>query len=139
MIPLLAQTAASNDALGSWMTIGIYAVGGLVLLFQILAFFATRREMDAMEKRMDAHEEIHQQLFSKLGGQERGLRTESDSKVAELRLKIDELTKTVSAVEAAANIHTDQLEQVNRDIKDMPSQMIAQLSNLGVLKRPDRS
>ncbi len=139
MNPILAQTPASNDSIGGWITIGVYLIGGLLLLFQVLAFFATRREMDSMEKRMLAHEEVHQQLFAKLGGQERGMRTESDGKVAELRHKIDDLTRTVSAVEAAANIHTDQLDQFSRDIREMPSQLIAQLSNLGVLKRPERS
>lgn len=136
---MLAQTSASNEALGSWVVSAGFVIGCLLVLFQVLAFFATRREVAAIEDRLREHQEVHKQLWTKLGGQERGLRSEADIKIVRLEGRVDQMGADLASIKSQSSTHTSQLEQLNEDIKAMPSQIIAQLSNLGVLKRPDRS
>lgn len=106
---ILAQTNASNDALGSWVVIAAFCGGGLTLLLQVVAFFATRRELEALEKRLAEHQAVHSEIFTKIGGMERGLRGEFREEIKTMREELSEAANTIAAVNRSAEMLNQQI------------------------------
>lgn len=117
---LAAATDMTAAGLGYWMI-----AAGLVIpaASAVLAVFITRREVESMKAESDrrhaAHETTQKEIFSRLGGQERGLRAEAKADVTELRNKVDKIAEDVSSVATAAEMHTQQLAALNSDIKQL--------------------
>lgn len=115
MMFLLAQSspAANAGAVGTWVLIAIAVMGGLLVLINLASYFATRREVAALERRIEAHErltkEVTDDLFTKVGGVERGVRGELKGDIEKLREEIKEAGAGVAGLVAT-------VQQVNQSL-----------------------
>jgi hypothetical protein len=105
---------ASNLATGTWVNAGAAVIG---ILTAILAVFVTRREVDShkaeTDRRLSVHEEVHKNIFSKVGGVERGaqakvdqLRSEVSGQISDLHEKVNRVDKNVTAIEVETRLQT---------------------------------
>jgi len=115
VIFLLAQgsPATNPGAVGAWVLIAIAVMGGLLVLINLASYFATRREVAALERRIETHErltkEVTDDLFTKVGGVERGVRGELKGDIEKLREEIKEAGAGVAGLVAT-------VQQVNQSL-----------------------
>lgn len=115
MMPLLAQAspAAQAGPVGSWLLIAIAVMAGLLILMNLASYFATRRELTSIEKRMEAAEaritaeaaaakQVTDDLSHKLVGMERGVRSELKGDIDRLRADIQAASADVAGLSATA-------------------------------------
>jgi hypothetical protein len=111
------MTEVSPNILGSWMGIAFVALNGIGVLFGILAFFATRRDVDAIEKRVAGMETEFRMLPEKFTALERHLGEEGGRRVEKV---------------------ADRIELVRRELADkldnVESNIIATLKQTGAIK-----
>lgn len=129
---ILAQVPTGSPAtqagpVGSWLLIAIAIMAGLLILMNLASYFATRREVTAMERRIEAAEaritaqavatkEVTDDLFSKLGGVERGVRTELKGDIEKLRSDIQSASADVAGLSATAT-------QLNQSLAAMQARL----------------
>lgn len=106
---LLATTEPSTGQIGLWVMIAFSVMSGLSTLVTLVSVFATKREMDALAKQIETHAETHKDIFSKLGGIERGLRGEFRDEMQNLREEIQTASASVAAMTKAAELLNQQL------------------------------
>lgn len=106
---LLAQIDATPSQIGLWVMIAFSVMSGVSTLVTLVSVFATKREMDALAKQIETHAGIHKDIFSKLGGIERGLRGEFREEMQSLRTEIQEAATSVAAMTKAAELLNQQL------------------------------
>ncbi len=90
----------SNSSLGNAVLIGFTVASGVSTVVSLVSLFATRREVESLQKRIDQHESIHKDIFTKLGGVERGVRNELKGDIEKLRAEISEATASVAGLVA---------------------------------------
>lgn len=76
---------------------------------------------ESFEKHTADFHRTTENIFSKIGGVERGFRTELDEKISEVREKVEGMAIDLSAVKREAEIHTQQLNILTSDIKQLLS------------------
>jgi hypothetical protein len=131
MPPLLAAvpdgTAAWLDSL-QWL---VTFVIGLALLWGKVFPSSQKREVSftgtpADKKEFEAHVEVnrkdHDGLHSKIGGTERGLRTEMHNGLSALRDKVDKLAETVSALNATTGLQNGALAAIDSKVTKLLSE-----------------
>lgn len=120
MNPMLAQT---NAELGGWVTAALFVVNGLVGLGGLLSFIATRREVEAVEKRVETME-----------GDLREMRDRNETDKAELleagESRARRLHERMDAGRTELLEHTEHLRrELNDKVDAMPDRIIANLAN----------
>lgn len=113
MFPLIAEVAPAS--VGNAVLIGFTVASGVSTVVSLVSLFATRRELETIKGEFDrrhqehasaqaAHraesKEIHDQIFAKLGGMERGLRGEFRDDMNALRDEIVRAKTDVSSLSA---------------------------------------
>ena len=86
--------------------------------FQPKGDYATK---EALAEHVAETKRQHENIFSKMGGMERGLRAEMDEKFNRITTKVDGIATNVSAVVREAELHTRQLTTLDEDIKQLLS------------------
>jgi hypothetical protein len=88
---MLAETEVSNGFLGSWVGAAIIIVCGLAALLGIIELFATKREVTALEKRLDATDRALSDLSTKLDRDKDTVINAGSERAKNLHIRIDEL------------------------------------------------
>jgi len=118
---MLAQT---SPEVGTWVIVAILIVNGLGAVGGVFAFFATRREVEALERRMNAAEE--QRVTDQETGSERRAKI-----YGELRSQREDFQEEIKTV-------YDRIERTEKSFNDairhLPNEIIATLRNTGVIK-----
>lgn len=90
--------------IGNSVLAAVAILGGASTCVSLAGLFATRRELDSLQKSFEAHaaatRDSHDQLFNKLGGMERGLRGEFRGELDALRTEIGQAAREVSRLSA---------------------------------------
>ena len=118
ILPILAQAQPEPAFIGNWLIVALMVLTVLIALvggvFGFLAWFATRREFEGhvteFKKHADHNEGVHKDLFSKLGGIERGLRGEFREEMKTLREEIKETSEAAAGFKAT-------IEQLNQSVQ----------------------
>lgn len=93
----------ANSSLGNAVLIGFTVASGVSTVVSLVSLFATRREVEAIQARIDQHERIHQELFQQMDGVESGMRDELRADLATLRASIGEASASVAGLVATVN------------------------------------
>jgi hypothetical protein len=83
------------------------------LLMKMVEALVTKAEFD---KRLEKNDEIHEQLFSKIGGVERGGRSESEKQVTELRRELNSTNGTMHELKGEMKQLTSQLVLIQQEL-----------------------
>lgn len=122
--PLFSAVTPDAPAVGTWVLIAILIINGLGAVGGLVAIFATRREVEAIERRVTASEE-QREADLQMGSERR-------AKIyAELKSQRDDMLKLVE------RIYTRIEENRNltaRELRDLPGEIIATLRNTGAIK-----
>lgn len=90
--------------IGNAVLAAVAILGGASTCVSLAGLFATRREVDTLQKAFEAHtaaaRDTHEQLFNKLGVVERGLRGEFRGELDTLRVEIGHAAREVSRLSA---------------------------------------
>lgn len=88
-------------------------------------FIVKPEETWISKEAFDAHvaefRRTSENIFSKIGGVERGFRSELDEKIGDVHDKVNGMAVDLSAVKREAEIHTQQLNIMSSDIKQILS------------------
>ena len=128
---ILAEAASNSDIITWGIVITLTTVGANVAAV-VLAFSnrKQKREVsfgfipaskDEFDKHVENNKSEHEQLFSKIGGVERGGTANTDKKVDSLRHEITAIGKEVSALQASTEFQNQTLAAVTADIKTLLS------------------
>lgn len=120
---MLAQATTSGE-IGTWVLIGILIVNGLGAVGGLVAIFATRREVEAVERRITIAEE--QRNLDLQNGSERRAKI-----YAELKAQRDDWQTVVQKLYERIE-RTEKL--FNEAVRHLPAEIIATLRNTGVIK-----
>lgn len=97
---------------------------------QIVEKLATKDELHALVA--DNNRE-HDNLFSKIGGMDRGIAKKISDEVTAIHVRINLLDKSSGRVEATTEAHSKQLEQLDDKVDGIPDRVIATLKNTGAI------
>jgi hypothetical protein len=87
----LLAAVETSSFLGSWVGAAIIIVGGLAALLGIIELFATKREVTALEKRLDATDQALRDLSTKLDQDKDTVINAGSERAKNLHIRIDEL------------------------------------------------
>lgn len=123
--PLFAQAASEPTpaSYGLWIMIGFSVISGISTLVSLVSIFATKTEVQSVMKRLESHEEVHQQVFNKINGMEQMLRGEFREDFKTMRDEIHAATSAIAAVSQSAQMLNQQLIEARGRIdrmKDTP-------------------
>jgi hypothetical protein len=115
---ILAQATPEPAFIGNWIIVGLMMLSVLIAIvggvFGFLAWFATRREFEShvieFKKQSEHNDGVHKDLFSKLGGIERGLRGEFREEMKTLREEINQTSAAAAGFKAT-------IEQLNQSVQ----------------------
>lgn len=121
---LLADVQPGPPEIGTWVLIAILIINGLGAVGGLVAIFATRREVEAIEKRVTASEE-QRDLDMQIGSERR-------AKIyAELKSQREDMNQMVEKIYD----RIDHNEKTNaQTLRNLPNEIIATLRNTGVIK-----
>lgn len=121
---LFADAQPGPPEIGTWVLIAILIINGLGAVGGLVAIFATRREVEAIEKRVTAAEEQRDQDL--LIGSERRAKI-----YAELKSQREDMLKLVDKI-------YDRIDENQKATSDslhkMPNEIITTLRHTGVIK-----
>lgn len=92
--------------------------------------FATKHEFDAHVNR---NSEDHDKIFSKIGGVERGAKSTTDQQVEVVRKDLIHVGNQVAGLQVETRTQSVQLNRMEKNIVEMPNQIIATLKNTGAI------
>lgn len=122
-LPMLAEASPDASQLGNWLLIGMFVVNSLVALGGVLAFFATRRELEAVEKRTAALEVDLRTMRDRNETDKTEMLEAGESRARRLHERMDQVRTEVLE-------HTDVMRrEFNEQLHAMPSRLIADLAN----------
>jgi hypothetical protein len=139
---------ANIDTVPPWAWGTGFAAAVMVALWAIAAgmnqldeFFARRKDKPSGQ---DVRNEAHERFATKadllrVETQIQDLRVGSDRTLVDLYNKVNAAALATERLASVSEIHARRIEAHEGEINVLPDRLIAQLSNLGVLKRPDRS
>lgn len=118
---MLAQ--ATSGEIGTWVLVAILVINGVGAVGGLVAIFATRREVEAIERRVSAAEDLRDE-DRKEGSERRAriyaeLKTQREdlNKVAgELHDKINKVDREVGGLKSATEIQTAQLARIETSV-----------------------
>lgn len=99
MMPLLAAAAPIDPSLlGNWIIVALISLGGLSTLANIVAIFATRREVEALQKRVEHLEGRIDALGREFGDATRKLTEQIGDLKQDMPLQIVTLLRNTGAI-----------------------------------------
>lgn len=120
---LLAEANPDASQLGNWLLIGMFVVNSLVALGGVLAFFATRRELEAVEKRTGALETDLRAMRDRNETDKTEMLEAGEGRARRLHERMDQVRTEVLS-------HADAMRaEFNKQLHDMPSRIIQDLAN----------
>jgi chromosome segregation ATPase len=122
------DTSISNNFLGSWMGIAFVAINGVVGLFAIVTFFATRREVDSIEKRVGHLETEMNAIPGRLAELERHLGERGEERLENIYERIEEVR------EGQARKLDEVRRELSGKIDNLPGTLISTLKQTGAIK-----
>lgn len=99
LLAAAADSAPSSAAL--WITGGLAASGGISTVISIAAVFATRREVEALDRRVVELREDNEALRRELQETERRLQIASEQRANENHRRTNEILEAVSRLAGA--------------------------------------
>jgi predicted nuclease with TOPRIM domain len=97
MNPTLASV--TEQFLGSWVAAALVIIAGIAALFGIVEFFATKREIKALEGRLAKTEEDLKRLSDKLDRDKTEVIQAGSTRANNLHIRIDELQQQIGLVQ----------------------------------------
>lgn len=119
-----AATQPGANEIGMWVLGAILIVNGVAAATGLVTIFATRREVDAMEKRLTASEALRDEDMKTGSDRRAKIYEELSNQRADMLKLVEKLHERIGSHER----HTS--EQLHR----LPSEIIATLKNTGVIK-----
>lgn len=119
-----AATSPTTPEIGTWVLILILVINGLGAVGGLVAIFATRREVEAIERRVTAAEE--QRDKDLLIGSERRAKI-----YAELKSQREDMNKMVEKLYGRID---ENQKLTARELRELPNELIATLRNTNVIK-----
>ena len=116
MIPILASTSEALS-LGNWILVAFTISSGVSTIVALVSLFATRREVEALERRLAAMEEANDALRDQIVQMERRLTEASEKRIDHLDGKIAELAR-----------------EFGDATRSLPMQIVTLLKNTGALE-----
>lgn len=114
----------STSDIGLWVLIAILVINGLGAAGGLVAIFATRREVESIEKRITATEE-QRDADQQEGSLRRG------KIYAELKSQRDDFQREIKG----CYDRCERIEKANNEaLRELPGEIIATLRNTGVIK-----
>ena len=104
MLPLLAQAPGTSD-IGLWVLISILVINGLGAAGGLVAIFATRREVESIEKRVALSE--RQRLEDQKSLQ---------AVAGDLHDKVNKVDREVGGLQTATDLQTQQLARIENSV-----------------------
>lgn len=121
---LLADATVTAPQIGTWVLIAILIINGLGAVGGLVAIFATRREVEAIEKRVTASEEQREE--------DRQIGSERRAKIyAELKSQREDMNKMVEKIYDRID---ENQKATTREMHSLPGEIIATLRNTNVIK-----
>jgi membrane protein implicated in regulation of membrane protease activity len=97
LLIFLADASAAANASGAlWITGGLAASGGISTIISLAALFATRREVEALEKRLAENINDLKQLREDLSEMERRLTLAGEQRALEAHRRTNEILSAVA-------------------------------------------
>ena len=113
----------NTPEIGSWVMVAALIINAIVGLGGLLAFFATRREMESVEKRVGT-------LELELRSMRDRTETDKTEMLAAGECRARRLHERMDDVRAELLAHTDTMRrEVSDQLHQMPSRIIADLAN----------
>lgn len=97
---------------------------------QIVEKLATKEEVHAL---ITDNKREHDNLFSKIGGMDRGIAKKISDEVIAIHARINLLDNSSGRVEATTELHSQQLQQLDNKVDGIPDRVIATLKNTGAI------
>jgi predicted Holliday junction resolvase-like endonuclease len=121
---LLADATVTAPQIGTWVLIAILIINGLGAVGGLVAIFATRREVEAIEKRVTASE-VQREEDLQIGSDRR-------AKIyAELKSQREDMNKMVEKIYDRID---ENQKASSREMRNLPGEIIATLRNTNVIK-----
>jgi hypothetical protein len=123
MLPILAQTAPASH--GDWMNNAMFVLLIFVAALQVYRLISPRTEKrevsftsDAVTKKeFEAHcahnAREHENLFTKMGGMERGIRTEIKGDLEKVHASVAVLSREVGALNEVGEVRSQQMARMD--------------------------
>lgn len=102
---LLLLADASAISTGVWVTGAFAAAGGLSTIINLAALFATRREVEALEKRLNETRDELGHVRGELAEMERRLNANSETRAKDTHDRINEVLTAVSRLDGQVHPH----------------------------------
>lgn len=116
MFPILANTSEALS-MGNWILVAFAVGSGVSTIVTLISLFATRREVESLEKRLVGMEEANDALRNEIGQMERRLSEASEKRIEHLDSKIADLAREFGDATRA-----------------LPMQIVTLLKNTGALE-----
>lgn len=121
---ILAAASPDSSEIGTWILIAILVINGLGAVGGLIAIFATRREVEAIERRVSASE-VQREQDMQIGSDRRAkiyaeLRSQREDFQLEIKQVYDRIERTEKTFHEA--------------LRHLPNEIIATLRNTGVIK-----
>ena len=121
---LAAAAQPGAPEIGMWMLVAAFVVNLLPAVIGLITIFATRREMEAIEKRMSASEAQRAEDMETGSERRKQIYAELSNQRADMLKLVEKLHERIGSHERQTS------EQLHR----LPSEIIAMLKNTGVIK-----
>jgi hypothetical protein len=128
---------------GEWAMIIINAAIGIIALIALMkktdvkvspqplevkeaASFVHRHEF---EKHIETNSQTHRDIFSKIGGVERGASGAIERQVEVVRKDLVIVSNQVAGLKAQTDLQNKQLERIEKTVSDLPGKIVADIVN----------
>lgn len=135
------------DPVTAWqviLTLGVlFAIGANVVVIlrqsQIqkreVRFNIEPASKEAFDRHVEFNAGEHRDIFSKIGGVDRGSSQKISNEVTAVHNRVNSLEKSVGGLETSAHLTHQRLASMDRKMDDLPAQIIATLKNTGAIGR----
>lgn len=115
---------APDTFTGQWWAVAMVAIGAVVGLFTIIAYFATKRDVETLEKRLDSQDAAIALLATKLdssaeniGTLESEMTRQGERRSTALHNRINPLVENTAALKAGLEAHNENFRNFTEIIK----------------------
>lgn len=117
------------------MWVGMYRktdaqVGPQPFMIEMAKRFTERHDFD---KHVESNDGTHRDLFSKIGGVDRGIGAKLTQEVGAVHERVNALEKSAGGLERGQEMMQSQLETMQRQLNEIPDRIIATLKNTGAI------
>ena len=104
---MLLANSSSDLQLGSWVGIAFLVINGLAALGGLIAFFATRREVQELDRRVIVTEQAVVDIRDQMSQDKVDLIASGEDRSTRLHRRIDPLIENTAALKASQEAFTE--------------------------------